>query len=150
MPEPIPDAKGKIIYTETDEAPSLATFSLLPVFKKFASLSKIEVVPCDISLSGRVLSAFHDDLKPDQRIPDNLAYLGELAKAPDANIVKLPNISASVPQLVECIAELREKGFDVPLYPEEPATPEEEVRGVGGGGEGVRGRESSLLRDVRC
>ena len=95
MPEPIPNAVGRIIYTETDEAPSLATFSLLPVFKKFASLSKIEVVPCDISLSGRVLSAFHDDLKEAQRIPDNLAYLGEQAKTPEANIVKVRYLRAS-------------------------------------------------------
>jgi isocitrate dehydrogenase len=125
MPKPIPDAQGTVIYTETDEAPSLATFSLLPIFKKFGGISKIEVVPCDISLSGRVLTAFHDDLSEDQRIPDNLAYLGEIAKTPEANIIKLPNISASIPQLIECIKELREKGFNVPLFPEEPSTPEE-------------------------
>ena len=106
----------KIIYTETDEAPNLATYSFLPVVKKMVSLAGISVEKSDISLSGRVISQFPDKLKPDQVIPDELSLLGELAKKPEANIVKLPNISASLPQLNECIAELRSKGFDV-RYP---------------------------------
>lgn len=193
------DAKGSIIYCETDEAPALATFSLLPIFQKYSSLAAgIDVVPCDISLAGRVLATFPEKLKPDQRIPDNLAYLGDLCTSPDVNIIKLPNISASVsddlhesmvsvhacmylhvergatlrqipiftlvynqlfrvpfyshihcgrqialcifislsihscvvygqqlPQLIDCIKELRVKGFDVPLYVADPKTDEE-------------------------
>ena len=96
----LPDAKGTIIYCETDEAPALATFSLLPIFQKYSSLAAgIDVIPCDISLAGRVLATFPEKLKPDQRIPDNLAYLGDLCTSPDANIIKLPNISASVSDL---------------------------------------------------
>ena len=92
---------------------------------QFGALAGIDVVPCDISLSGRVLAAFPDKLKESQRVPDNLAYLGDLCKKPDANVVKLPNISASIPQLVECIQELRDRGYDVPLYPAEPKDEEE-------------------------
>jgi len=125
----LPHAKGKLIYTETDEAPALATFSLLPVLSKFGAMADVDVVPCDISVAGRVLGAFPEKLKPEQRVPDNLAYLGELCKKPDAIIVKLPNVSASIPQLNACIAELRSKGYDVPLYPAEPKNEEEkEIR----------------------
>lgn len=96
----LPDAKGSIMYTETDEAPALATFSLLPIFQKYSSLAAgLDVIPCDISLAGRVLATFPEKLKPDQCIPDNLAYLGGLCTSPDANIIKLPNISASVSDL---------------------------------------------------
>jgi isocitrate dehydrogenase len=120
-------AKGQLIYTETDEAPALATFSLLPVLTKFGALADVDVVPCDISVAGRVLAAFPEKLKPEQRVPDNLAYLGELCKTPEAVVVKLPNISASIPQLNACISELRSKGFDVPLYPAEPKNEEEQA-----------------------
>jgi isocitrate dehydrogenase len=102
-----------IIYTETDEAPNLATYSFLPVVEKMVALAGIDVAKSDISLSGRVLSQFPDKLKADQVIPDNLATLGDLAKTPEAIIVKLPNISASLPQLNECIDELRSQGYDV-------------------------------------
>lgn len=94
---PLSDARGSIIYCETDEAPALATFSLLPIFQKYAALfADIDVTPCDISLAGRVLAAFPEKLKAEQRVPDNLAYLGDLCTTPEANIIKLPNISASV------------------------------------------------------
>mmetsp|Transcript_28659 Transcript_28659/g.40288 ORF Transcript_28659/g.40288 Transcript_28659/m.40288 type:complete len:804 (-) Transcript_28659:187-2598(-) len=123
---PLPGAKGSIIYTETDEAPALATFSLLPVIAKFGSCAGIDVIPCDISVAGRVISAFPEKLNESQREPDNLSYLGEICKTPEANIVKLPNVSASIPQLDECIHELRDKGYDVPLYPFEPKNAEEQ------------------------
>ena len=106
-------------------AQALATYNLLPIFTKFASIAGIDIVPCDISLSGRVLAAFPEYLKEHQRVADNLAYLGELCQTPDPVIIKLPNISASVPQLQACIQELRVKGFDVPLYPDEPADDKE-------------------------
>lgn len=115
------NAQASIIYTETDEAPALATYSLFPVVNKIGALADIDVIPCDISVSGRVLALFPEKLEPDQRVPDNLAYLGELAKTPDANIIKLPNISAPLNQLEDCIAELRSKGYDVPIYPREPS-----------------------------
>eukprot|EP00979_Chaetoceros_neogracilis_P008223 scaffold1828_cov272-Chaetoceros_neogracile.AAC.21 len=83
-------------------------------------MSDVEIIPCDISVAGRVLASFPDKLKPDQRVPDNLAHLGDLCKTPEANVIKLPNVSASIPQLEACIAELRSKGYDVPLYPHEP------------------------------
>jgi len=105
-------AQGSLIYTETDEAPALATYSLLPILKKFGSMSDVEIIPCDISVAGRVLAGFPDKLKPDQRVPDNLAHLGDLCKTPEANVIKLPNVSASIPQLEACIAELRSKGYD--------------------------------------
>jgi isocitrate dehydrogenase len=97
---------SKIIYTECDEAPMLATFSLLPVIQRFAKPMGIEVEKRDISVSGRLIAQFPERLEPEQRIPDELTALGELAKTPEGNIIKLPNISASVPQLLECIAEL--------------------------------------------
>mmetsp|Transcript_21996 Transcript_21996/g.50160 ORF Transcript_21996/g.50160 Transcript_21996/m.50160 type:complete len:810 (-) Transcript_21996:134-2563(-) len=126
-------AKGKIIYTECDEAPALATFSLLPIYSKFASMAGVDMVPCDISVAARILAHFPEKLRPEQRIPDNLSYLGELCLTPEANVIKLPNISASIPQLEECISELRSKGYDVPLYPAEPSNDEErKVQGIYG------------------
>ncbi len=115
----------KIIYTHTDEAPALATYSFLPVIKAFTASSGIEIELKDISLSGRILSQFPDCLREDQRVPDALAQLGELVKEPTANIIKLPNISASVPQLKAVIAELQAKGFAIPDYPEEPSSDKE-------------------------
>mmetsp|Transcript_25237 Transcript_25237/g.69693 ORF Transcript_25237/g.69693 Transcript_25237/m.69693 type:complete len:793 (-) Transcript_25237:114-2492(-) len=123
---PLPDAQGSIIYTECDEAPALATFSLYPIISKFSSLSNVDIVPCDISVAGRILAAFPEFLEESQRIPDNLSYLGEMALQPTCSIVKLPNISAPVNQLQDCIAELRGKGYNVPLFPTEPKTPEEQ------------------------
>jgi isocitrate dehydrogenase len=119
----------KIIYTHTDEAPALATKSLLPIVEAFAGTAGVELELRDISLSGRILAQFPDRLAADQRIADALAELGELAKTPEANIIKLPNISASVPQLKAAIKELQERGFAIPDYPEEPKTDEDrEVR----------------------
>mmetsp|Transcript_30961 Transcript_30961/g.98364 ORF Transcript_30961/g.98364 Transcript_30961/m.98364 type:complete len:168 (-) Transcript_30961:19-522(-) len=118
-------SKAQIIYTETDEAPMLATYSLLPVFQAFAAKKGIDFTTSDISLSGRVIAQFSDKIRESQRIDDELAKLGELAKTPEALIIKLPNISASIPQLNECIAELRSKGYDVPLYPADPTTDED-------------------------
>jgi isocitrate dehydrogenase len=110
----------KIIYTQTDEAPALATYSLLPIVRAFTKAAGLAVETRDISLAGRLLATFSADLKPGQRQPDDLAELGELAKTPEANIIKLPNISASVPQLQATIAELVQQGYAVPGYPEEP------------------------------
>jgi monomeric type NADP-dependent isocitrate dehydrogenase len=87
----LPNAQGKIIYTETDEAPALATYSLYPAVNRIGALALIDIIPCDISLAGRVLALFPEKLKPEQRVPNNLAYLGDLAKTPEANIIKLPN-----------------------------------------------------------
>jgi hypothetical protein len=87
----LPNAQASIIYTETDEAPALATYSLFPVVNKIGALADIDIIPCDISVSGRVLALFPEKLQPDQRVPDNLAYLGKIAKTPEANIIKLPN-----------------------------------------------------------
>ena len=115
----------KIIYTLTDEAPALATYSFLPIVKTFTKKADIEVETRDISLSGRVIANFSDSLKPEQRISDALTELGQLAKTPAANIIKLPNISASVPQLIAVIKELQEKGYEVPDYPAEPQTEQE-------------------------
>ena len=114
-----------IIYTKTDEAPALATYSLLPVIKSFTRSSGIQVETRDISLSVRILANFSDHLNEDQRINDDLAELGELAKTKEANIIKLPNISASVPQLKSAISELQEKGYNLPDYPEEPKDDEQ-------------------------
>ncbi|CAB0789354.1 NADP-dependent isocitrate dehydrogenase [Corynebacterium diphtheriae] len=116
---------AKIIYTRTDEAPLLATYSLKPVVEAFASTAGIEVETRDISLAGRILAQFPDYLNEDQRVDDALAELGELAKTPEANIIKLPNISASLPQLKAAIAELKAQGFALPEYPDSPATDEE-------------------------
>jgi isocitrate dehydrogenase len=117
---------GTIIYTITDEAPALATRSLLPVIEAFAGVAGVSVETRDISLAGRVLATFPEALDEGQRVADDLAELGHLVKEPEANVIKLPNISASVPQLNATIEELRSKGYDVPPYPEEPSNPEEE------------------------
>ncbi len=114
-----------IFWTKVDEAPQLAAYSFFPVLKKIASTAGIDMETKDISLAGRILANFPDYLKPEQRVPDALAELGEATSRPETNIIKLPNISASVPQLQAAIRELREKGFMVPEYPEEPATDEE-------------------------
>ena len=120
---------AKIIYTLTDEAPALATRSLLPIIQAFTQGSGISVETRDISLSGRVIAQFSDRLKPEQRIGDHLKELGELATKPEANIIKLPNISASLPQLQATIKELQAKGYDLPDYPEHPANDaEKEIR----------------------
>lgn len=118
-------SKTKIVYTHTDEAPALATASLLPIVRAFTSAAGIDVETKDISLSGRILANFPDYLEESQRHSDDLAELGDLAKTPDANIIKLPNISASIPQLTDAIEELQSHGFAVPDYPEEPSTDEQ-------------------------
>jgi isocitrate dehydrogenase len=111
-----------IIYTKTDEAPMLATYSFLPIVKAFTDAAGIAVETRDISLAGRIIANFPENLSEEQRIGDHLAELGELAKTPAANIIKLPNISASIPQLVAAIAELKSQGYDIPDYPEEPTS----------------------------
>ncbi|WP_282797424.1 NADP-dependent isocitrate dehydrogenase [Streptomyces sp. CC224B] len=114
-----------IIYTHTDEAPALATHSFLPVIQAYASTAGVRVETRDISLAGRIIASFPERLEPSQRIDDALAELGELAKTPQANIIKLPNISASIPQLKAAIAELQEQGYALPDYPDDPKTDEE-------------------------
>ena len=116
---------SKIIYTKIDEAPALATYSLLPIIQAFTRGSGIELETRDISLAGRILSTFPEKLKPEQQISDHLAELGKLTQSPEANIIKLPNISASVPQLKDAIRELQDKGYALPDYPENPQTEEE-------------------------
>ncbi len=116
---------GTIIYTRTDEAPALATYSLLPIIQAFASTAGVTVETRDISLSGRIIALFPERLSPELRVNDALAELGALAKTPEANIIKLPNISASVPQLKAAIAELQGQGYDLPDYPDNPATEDE-------------------------
>ena len=117
--------KAKIIYTLTDEAPALATYSFLPIVKAFASAADVAIETRDISLSGRIIANFSEYLKQEQCIGDALTELGELAKTPEANIIKLPNISASIPQLTAAIKELQAHGYAVPDYPDEPKTDEE-------------------------
>ena len=119
--------KSKIFYTLTDEAPMLATHSFLPILKAFARRANIDIEVPDISLAGRILANFPEYLSDDQKVPDELAKLGELTTSPDANIIKLPNISASVPQLEAAIAELQKQGFAVPNYPAEPKTDAEKA-----------------------
>ncbi|MEO5744026.1 MAG: NADP-dependent isocitrate dehydrogenase, partial [Terracoccus sp.] len=114
-----------IIYTHTDEAPALATASLLPIVSAFAKTAGVEVQTRDISLAGRMIASFPDALKPEQRLDDALAELGRLAKQPEANIIKLPNISASVPQLKAAITELQAAGYALPDYPDDPRTDDE-------------------------
>ncbi|GAB6903440.1 NADP-dependent isocitrate dehydrogenase [Kineosporia succinea] len=114
-----------IIYTHTDEAPALATYSLLPIVQAYASTAGVTVETRDISLSGRIIASFADRLPAGQQLDDALAELGELARRPEANIIKLPNISASIPQLKAAIVELREQGFDLPDYPDSPSTDDE-------------------------
>jgi isocitrate dehydrogenase len=116
---------SKIIYTKTDEAPALATYSFLPIVKAFTETAGVEVETRDISLAGRIIALFPEYLKDEQRIGDALSELGELAKTPEANIIKLPNISASIPQLKAAIAELQAKGYALPDYPESPSNEEE-------------------------
>ncbi len=119
--------EAKIIYTITDEAPALATRSLLPIIQAYTAAAGVEVETRDISLSGRILANFPDHLTEDQRVGDALAELGGLALTPEANIIKLPNISASIPQMKAAIAELQAKGFKLPEYPDEPQTDEEKT-----------------------
>ena len=114
-----------IIYTLTDEAPALATYSLLPIVKAFTSPANIKVETRDISLAGRIIAVFPDYLPDELEQSDDLAYLGNLALKPEANIIKLPNISASLPQMNATIKELQEKGYPLPDYPENPQTAEE-------------------------
>jgi isocitrate dehydrogenase len=121
-PSPSPSQSPPIIYTWTDEAPALATHALLPVIRAFAGATGVPVTTRDISVAGRMLAAFADLLPEDQRVADDLAELGLLVESPEANIIKLPNISASVPQLKACIAELQAKGYALPDYPDEPST----------------------------
>ncbi len=116
---------SKIIYTHTDEAPLLATYSFLPVVRAYAATAGVSVESRDISLAGRILAGFPERLTPEQRIDDALAELGALAKQPEANIIKLPNISASIPQLKAAVAELQEQGYDLPAYPDDPKSDEE-------------------------
>ncbi|MDD3476656.1 MAG: NADP-dependent isocitrate dehydrogenase [Sulfurimonas sp.] len=118
---------SKIIWSKIDEAPALATYSLLPIVNAFTKAAGVEVVTSDISLAGRVISKFSDRLKPEQRINDELAELGNVVLQPDGNIIKLPNISASVGQLIECITELQSQGYDIPNYPEDAKTEEEKA-----------------------
>ena len=118
---------SKILYTKTDEAPALATYSFLPMVKAFTSKANIDVETRDISLAGRILASFSAYLKEDQRLNDALGELGTLAQTPEANIIKLPNISASVPQLKAAIAELQEAGFELPNYPTEPVNEEQKL-----------------------
>lgn len=116
---------SKIIYTWTDEAPALATLSWLPIVQAFTGTAQVDVETADISLAGRILSTFSDDLPADQKMKDHLAALGELARQPEANIIKLPNISASVPQLKSAIKELQDSGFAIPDHPDDPQTDSE-------------------------
>ena len=118
-------SNAKIIYTKTDEAPALATYSFLPIVKAFTDAAGVAVETRDISLAGRILANFPDKLTDEQRVSDSLAELGELAKTPEANIIKLPNISASIPQLTAAIAELQSQGYDIPDYPAEPSNDED-------------------------
>ena len=120
-------AKPTIIYTLTDEAPLLATYAFLPVIRTFADAAGIDVKTSDISVAARILAEFSDRLTDEQKVPDNLAELGELTQSPDANIIKLPNISASVPQLLAAIKELKAKGYDLPDFPGEPKNDDEKA-----------------------
>lgn len=117
--------KHVIIWTKVDEAPALASYSLLPIIKSFAKSADIDIITKDISLAGRTIANFPDFLKKEQQKPDDLAFLSELTNSPDANIIKLPNISASIPQLQATIKELQEKGYNIPDFPEEPQTEEQ-------------------------
>ncbi|TAJ08619.1 NADP-dependent isocitrate dehydrogenase [Marinilabiliaceae bacterium JC017] len=119
--------KSKIIYTKTDEAPVLATYSLLPIIKAFTKPAGVTVETRDISLAGRIIANFPDYLTEEQRMPDALAELGTLAKTPEANIIKLPNISASIPQMKAAIKDLQNQGYNLPDYPEEPQSDEEKL-----------------------
>ena len=115
-------AKPSIIYTKTDEAPALATYSLLPIIQAFTKNSGIDVETRDISVAARILAVFSDLLPAEQRVADHLAELGALTLKPEANIIKLPNVSASIPQLKAAISELQSKGYALPDFPETPST----------------------------
>jgi isocitrate dehydrogenase len=118
-----------VIYTLTDEAPLLATYAFLPIVRAFAEPAGIKIETRDISVAARILAEFSDHLSEEQRVPDDLAELGELTKRPDTNIIKLPNISASVPQLITAIKELQAKGYQIPDFPQSPKTDEDkEIR----------------------
>ena len=119
--------KPTIIYTLTDEAPLLATHSLLPVIRTFTAPAGIDVTESDISVAARILAEFPEHLSDEQKVPDNLAELGRLTQFPDTNIIKLPNISASVSQIKEAIAELQSKGYKIPDFPDDPKTDEEQA-----------------------
>ncbi|MCC5859058.1 MAG: NADP-dependent isocitrate dehydrogenase [Ectothiorhodospiraceae bacterium] len=121
------NAKNTIYYTLTDEAPALATRSLLPIIRTFAGAADVDVKLTDISLAGRILAAFPDRLRDDQKVEDGLAFLGELTQDPNANIIKLPNISASIPQLNACIRELQSQGYDIPDFPQNPKNEDEQA-----------------------
>ena len=120
-----PAATGKIIYTHTDEAPALATYSFLPIIEAFAAACGVAVETRDISLAGRIIANFTDRLEPAQRVGDALAELGELCTQPEANIIKLPNVSASLPQMKAAIKELQDRGYDLPDYVEDARSAEE-------------------------
>ena len=126
----------KIIYTKTDEAPALATYSLLPIVQAFAKTANVSLETSDISLAGRIIANFPDKLTNEQKQEDALTELGRLAKTPEANIIKLPNISASVPQLKAAIKELQGNGYKIPDYPEEPKNDEEKD---------IKGRYAKIL-----
>merc|ERR1719158_1134225 len=113
-------SSAKIVYTHTDEAPMLATYSFLPIIQAFVRSSDVQVELSDISVSGRVIANFPENLTKEQKIPDELALLGQLTLKPECNIIKLPNVSASIPQLKECISELQSQGYKIPDYPEAP------------------------------
>ena len=141
---------AKIIYTHTDEAPMLATYSFLPIIAAYAKTAGVEVETRDISVAARIISQFPERLTEEQRLPDALAELGELATKPEANIIKLPNVSASIPQLKAAIKELQDKGYDLPDYPENPQTDEDkadprEVRQ----GQGLRGQPGPARGQLR-
>src|SRR5690606_20996540 len=119
--------KAKIFYTITDEAPMLATHSFLPIVKSFTAPAGIAIETRNISLAGRIIANFSEYLSEDQKINNDLLELGELAKTPEANIIKLPNISASVPQLKDAIAELQSQGYKLPELPDNPQTDEEKA-----------------------
>ena len=118
---------SKIVWTKIDEAPALATYSLLPIVNAFTKAAGVVVETRDISLAGRIIANFPEKLKADQKIADELAYLGELTQKPEANIIKLPNVSASIPQLKAAVAELQSQGYNIPNYPEDPKTDEEKA-----------------------
>ena len=121
--------KPTVIYTLTDEAPLLATYAFLPIVRAFAEPAGIEIKTTDISVAARILAEFPEDLTDEQRVPDNLGELGKMTKLADTNIIKLPNISASVPQLIAAVKELQGKGFKIPDYPQSPKTDEDkEIR----------------------
>ena len=140
----------KIVYTHTDEAPALATQSLLPVIRAYAAAADIEIELRDISLAARILAQFPERLSDEQRIADALSELGALADTPEANIIKLPNISASVPQLKAAISELQGQGYALPDYPEEPAGDEQRERAFAlRQGQGQRREPCAARRQLR-